>query len=71
MPKIIIDGIKTNYLAFGNVGDNKPTIVFIHGAAQSISTWQYQLELCKSTTRFTSVVPDLPGHGKSDGFGTP
>ncbi|MGI9553672.1 MAG: alpha/beta fold hydrolase [Thermodesulfobacteriota bacterium] len=68
MPRINVNGFETNYLYFG---DNrlKPVLIFIHGAAQSSRSWEFQYNLCMSYKRFNSVVPDLPGHGDSEGTG--
>ncbi|MGI9535188.1 MAG: alpha/beta fold hydrolase [Thermodesulfobacteriota bacterium] len=69
MPKINVNGSQINYLYFGNGIKSKPVVIFIHGAAQSSGSWEYQYNLCRSYKRFNSIVPDLPGHGESDGTG--
>ena len=69
MPKINVNGIETNYLYFGNEDNSKPSVIFIHGAAQSSESWDYQFDFCRSYTRFNSIIIDLPGHGESQGFG--
>lgn len=40
-----------------------PTIIFLHAIGTSGWMWQEQVELL---TNFNCVVPDLPGHGKSN-----
>jgi pimeloyl-ACP methyl ester carboxylesterase len=46
----------------------KPTIVFIHGAANDHSVWTYQARYF-AHHGWNALAPDLPGHGKS--FGAP
>jgi len=69
MPKISVNGIATSYKYFGDDNKAKPTVIFIHGAAQSSESWEFQFDFCRSFTRFNFVIPDLPGHGASDGTG--
>lgn len=69
MPEIIIDGIKTNYLFAGDHNKQLPTVVFIHGACQSLWNWKYQIQYFKSYRRLNFVAIDLPGHGSSEGTG--
>lgn len=69
MQKKIVNGIETSYRFFGNSRMTKPTVLFIHGAAQSSTSWEYQYKLCKSYKKFNFIVIDLPGHGHSDGCG--
>lgn len=46
---------------------NKPTLVFIHGAAMAGIFWKSQVNVL---TEFANTVAiDLPGHGTSQGFG--
>lgn len=46
----------------------KPTILFIHGAANDHSVWTYQARYF-AHHGWNALAPDLPGHGKS--FGAP
>jgi pimeloyl-ACP methyl ester carboxylesterase len=46
---------------------DKPTLVFIHGAANNRLFWRHQVE--GLADQFNSVAIDLPGHGKSPGTG--
>ncbi|MCU0598598.1 MAG: alpha/beta hydrolase [Desulfobacterales bacterium] len=46
---------------------NKPTVIFIHGAATSKGLWQYQVEALSDLVN--TVALDLPGHGSSGGNG--
>ena len=69
MQKKFVNGIETSYRFFGNVRKVKPTALFIHGAAQSSASWEYQYKLCGSYNKFNFIVIDLPGHGHSDGSG--
>lgn len=41
-----------------------PVLLLVHGMAGSSATWQPVME--RLGQNFTVVVPDLPGHGKSD-----
>jgi len=48
---------------------SRPTVLMIHGAGQSISTWVYQLDLFRNHPNFNLITLDLPGHGGSGGQG--
>lgn len=45
---------------------SRPTAVFIHGAGHDHSVWTLQSRYF-AAHGWNSVVPDLPGHGQSDG----
>jgi 3-oxoadipate enol-lactonase len=47
--------------------EDKPTLVFIHGAANNRLFWQFQVR--DLTDVVNTVAIDLPGHGKSQGPG--
>jgi pimeloyl-ACP methyl ester carboxylesterase len=47
--------------------EQKPTLVFIHGAGESSLLWHAQVEGLKD--RANTVALDLPGHGRSSGGG--
>lgn len=69
MPEITIGGNRINYLE-GDVTDpGRPTILMIHGAGQRVATWKRQLELLKNHPKYNLIIPDLPGHGASEGEG--
>lgn len=45
------------------VYEDKPTVVFIHGAGDSSIFWKYQIEGLSDS--FNIICIDLPGHGRS------
>ncbi|NIS09993.1 MAG: alpha/beta hydrolase [Candidatus Dadabacteria bacterium] len=69
MPSIEINGNEIFYLSNDKIDSTKPTLLFLHGAGQSHLTWEYQLEYLEGLDGYNFVIPDLPGHGKSDGEG--
>ena len=48
----------------------QPAVVFIHGADQDHSCWTLQSRWF-AHHGYTTLVPDLPGHGRSDGAPLP
>ncbi|MGB9736130.1 MAG: alpha/beta fold hydrolase [bacterium] len=65
-----IEKIKVNdrYIACSiSSVEGKPAIVFIHGAGSTREVWEAQWIYFKDKTKV--VIPDLPGHGDSDGKG--
>jgi len=69
MPKVSVRGFKINYIGGENFDKSRPTILMIHGAGQSSLTWMYQIDVLKNHLRFNLIIPDLPGHGTSEGSG--
>lgn len=69
MSLLHIDGIKTNYISFGEFRKSLPTVLLLHGACQSVWCWKFQIPFFEKYKRFNSIAIDLPGHGKSDGDG--
>ena len=69
MPEITISGNRINYIEGGTTDPVRPTVLMIHGAGQRVATWKYQLELLKNHPKFNLIIPDLPGHGGSEGEG--
>jgi len=66
MSHIVIDGYNYYYEQIFRGNKQKPeTIVFIHGAGGNYKLWYYQSMVLSQD--FCIMVPDLPGHGKSDG----
>ncbi len=57
-----IGGVKICYLEAGT--DNPETIVFVHGWSGDAQNWWDQYEYFSS--RYHVLVPDNPGHGKSE-----
>lgn len=50
-------------ISYQEVGNRKPTILFLHGMASDHSTWQTNVIFLKDY--FHCIVPDLPGYGLS------
>lgn len=69
MPHISIQGIRINYIEGENFDRSRPTLLFIHGAGQSVATWKFQIELFANHPYFNFIALDLPGHGNSEGQG--
>ena len=69
MPEVSIQGNKFHYLAGERFDESRPTVLMIHGAVQSSTTWKYQLDLFKHHPDFNFIALDLPGHGGSAGEG--
>lgn len=46
--------------------DNRPWVVFIHGAAMDHTVWTHPARFF-ARHGYNVVAPDLPGHGRSDG----
>lgn len=69
MSEILIDGNRIHYISGDNIDSKRPTVLMIHGAGQSSATWKFQLDLFRKEADFNFIVPDLPGHGESDGDG--
>lgn len=69
MAEILVDGEKIHYIKSDSIEPLRPTVLFIHGAAQRTATWKYQLEILKDHPDFNVIAPDLPGHGQSEGKG--
>ncbi len=68
MPTVLVDGLNIHYHLVADFDPTLPTLLFIHGAGQNISTWSKQLGHLKST-RINIIALDLPGHGQSEGTG--
>ncbi len=64
MPKILLQGLKINYV---EEGETNPPVIFLHGAGGSYNLWLRQLEALKKWRRVIAL--DLPGHGASEGDG--
>jgi pimeloyl-ACP methyl ester carboxylesterase len=69
MPEIIISGNRINYSEGSRTDPARLTVLLIHGAGQRIATWKHQLELLRDNPRYNVIVPNLPGHGVSEGEG--
>jgi len=49
---------------YKTIGNSKKTIVLLHGYLESIEIWNSFAE--KLSENYKLIIPDLPGHGKSD-----
>ncbi|WKZ69561.1 MAG: alpha/beta hydrolase [Melioribacteraceae bacterium] len=56
----IVNGLKVNY----RIAGNGLALLFLHGYTLSGKLWDPFIE--KLSQNFTVIIPDLPGHGKSD-----
>lgn len=59
---ILVSGKKWVYLE-SNAGQNKPTVVLLHGFAAEKDNW---VRMARSLEQYHVIAPDLPGHGESD-----
>ena len=50
---------------FYKLNGQGPVVVFIHGFLEDSSMWDYTIKSCQ---KVSTLVVDLPGHGKSDHF---
>lgn len=64
MPYITIDNREVYFRSAGAA--NPKPLVFLHGSGGDGSVWGYQLKGLKNICRV--IVPDMPGHGKSQPF---
>ena len=69
MSEITIQGNKVHYIEGERFDRSRPTVLFIHGAAQSAATWRFQLDLFRNHPDFNLIAIDLPGRGGSEGQG--
>ncbi|MEM7009590.1 MAG: alpha/beta hydrolase [Thermodesulfobacteriota bacterium] len=69
MSEVIINKTKINFIQAQNFDNARPTLLFIHGAGQSSSTWRFQKDRFSGSSKFNFIAIDLPGHGKSEGEG--
>lgn len=66
---MVLRGQRIHYISGKPLDRTIPTMLMIHGAAQSNWTWEYQFKFFKRNKNFNPIVLDLPGHGKSTGEG--
>ena len=62
---VTIDNEKYFYRLSDKAGNKAKTAVFIHGSGGDSSVWENQMTGLGMFCRL--IVPDLPGHGRSDG----
>ncbi|MGQ0793801.1 MAG: alpha/beta fold hydrolase [Deltaproteobacteria bacterium] len=66
MAHISVNGDSIGYGISANFDGSRPAVLFIHGAGQSALTWRFQEDIIQ---KYSSIVPDLPGHCASGGEG--
>jgi len=68
MPKVTMDGLGVHYRApRGTVaGPGEQVLVLVHGAAGSGRHWEPLM--AHLAPAIAPIAPDLPGHGKSEGY---
>jgi len=69
MSEITIQGNRIHYIEGDKFDKSRPTVLMIHGAGQSVSTWKFQLDLFRNHPNFNLITLDFPGHGDSEGEG--
>jgi len=66
MPFVTLAGARAHYVHRRPVPEDRPPVVFVHGAGGTHQHWLYQVrDLLNSQT----YALDLPGHGGSEGMG--
>ena len=66
MPYTTINEIRVFYRKSKKTNNVKKTIIFIHGSGGDGFVWEQQLNGLSDF--ITVIIPDLPGHGKSEGL---
>jgi pimeloyl-ACP methyl ester carboxylesterase len=61
----MLDGNSCHYAVSRRAPEHGPAAVCLHGSGADGIVWSYQLSRLSSTCRI--IVPDLPGHGRSEG----
>ncbi|TFG76227.1 MAG: alpha/beta hydrolase [Thermodesulfobacteriales bacterium] len=69
MTEITIREARVHYIEGERFDRSRPTLLFVHGAGQSVATWKFQFGLFKNHPHFNFIALDLPGHGGSEGEG--
>ena len=65
--RVEVDGSTTNVAVHGPAPSrDRPAVLFLHGAGMDRSVWALQAPRLGGRG-LTSLVPDLPGHGRSPG----
>jgi len=64
MPELTAGGVKFHFaMAPPQPGHPRPVVVFLHGAGANHTVWLGQMRDLRG--RAWTVIPDLPGHGRS------
>jgi pimeloyl-ACP methyl ester carboxylesterase len=65
MPDVMIENNRIHYALSRRAPERGPVAVCVHGSGSDSIVWSYQLS--RLSDRFRVIVPDLPGHGRSEG----
>ena len=66
MPEVMIENNCCHYAISRRAPERGPAAVCLHGSGSDGIVWSYQLS--RLSSRYRIIVPDLPGHGRSDGL---
>ncbi len=66
MPEVMIENKSCYYGVSRRAPESGPAAVCIHGSGSDGIVWSYQLS--RLSSRYRIIVPDLPGHGRSEGL---
>ena len=65
MPQITIDSTNYHYRVSKRAPENGQAVICLHGSGAHGIVWSYQVS--RLSKYFKVIVPDLPGHGESQG----
>jgi len=66
MPEVMIENSCCHYAISRRAPERGPAAVCVHGSGADGIVWSYQLS--RLSSRYRIIVPDLPGHGRSEGL---
>lgn len=65
MPQVMVENNRIHYVLSRRAPENGPVAICVHGSGSDGIVWSYQFS--RLSDRFRVIVPDLPGHGRSEG----
>ena len=65
MPSVRVNNNTCYYAISKRAPEHGPVVVCLHGSGADGIVWSYQLS--RLSSRYRVIVPDLPGHGRSEG----
>ena len=65
MPSVKVNNNSCYYAISKRAPEHGPVAVCLHGSGADGIVWSYQLS--RLSSRYRVIVPDLPGHGRSEG----
>ena len=65
MPSVRVNNNSCYYAISKRAPEHGPVVVCLHGSGADGIVWSYQLS--RLSSRYRVIVPDLPGHGRSEG----